>query len=97
MLKTALTLACLGATSVAALAFETPKFDRKIEHAAIMQVSKKMGALRETMTAELPVLATEIPAQPELDAGQTAGIVDNAPVQGPEKRKNFWFVAGVYE
>jgi hypothetical protein len=97
MLKTALTLACLGATSVAALAFETPKFDRKIERAAIMQVSKKMGALRETMAAELTVLVTEIPAQPELDTEQTAGIAGSASMQGPAMPKAFWFVAGVYD
>ena len=101
MLKTALTLACLGATTLAALAFETPKYDHKIERAAIMQVGKKMGALRETMATELPVIVTEIPAQRELDSEQTAGILVNAaqkgPMQGPAAPKAFWFVAGVYE
>jgi hypothetical protein len=97
MLKTALTLACFGATTVAALAFETPKFDRKIERAAIVQVGKKMGALRETLATELPVSVTEIAAQPELDTEQTAGIASAAPMQGPAMPEAFWFVAGVYE
>lgn len=97
MLKTALALTCLAATSLTAQAFETPKYDRKIEQAAIAQVGKKLGALREGVDAELPVTVAEIPAAPELDFDQTAGVLERAPVQGPAIPKKFWFVAGVYQ
>lgn len=97
MLKTALAFACLCAGLTSASAFEAPKYDRKIERAAIAQVGKKMGALRETMDVELPIAVTEVPETAPLDAEETAGIDLDArgPMQGPDYKK-FWFVAGVY-
>jgi hypothetical protein len=97
MLKTATALLCLCVGSTGALAFETPKYDRKIERAAIAQVSKKMGSLRETVDVELPVIVTELPEAEPLDAQETAAIEPQVrgPMQGPEY-KAFWYVAGVY-
>jgi hypothetical protein len=97
MLKTATALLCLCVGSTGALAFETPKYDRKIERAAIAQVGKKMGALRETVDVELPVIVTELQEAQPLDAQETAGIDPEVrgPMQGPAYKK-FWFVAGVY-
>jgi hypothetical protein len=95
MLKTALALACLCAATVAAPAFETQKYDAKIERAAIAQVGKKMGALRETVELELPVAATEIPVASNLD--ETAGIPEPHTMQAPAAPKMFRIVAGNYQ
>jgi hypothetical protein len=97
MLKTATALFCLCAVSTTALAFETPKYDRKIERAAIAQVGKKMGALRETVDVELPITVTELPEAEPLDDQETAAIEPRARglMQGPVFKK-FWFAAGVY-
>jgi hypothetical protein len=98
MLKTALAFACLGVGLTHASAFETPKYDRKIERAAIAQVGKKMGALRETVDVELTVIVSELPEAEPLDREETAGIdvTERGPMQGPVHKK-FWFVAGVYQ
>jgi hypothetical protein len=95
MLKTALTLICLCAVTAAAPAFETQKYDTKIERAAIAQVGKKLGALRETVELELPVAATEIPVASNPDV--TAGIPQPHTVPASAAPKMFRIVAGNYQ
>ena len=96
MLKTAI-LTTLLCTFLGGVAFsaEAPAYDRKIERAAIAQVAKKMGGLRESMTVDVPMSASA-----DLDMAQTAGIAEqpNEPrFHALQTPKNFWFVAGVYD
>lgn len=100
MLKTALLVTfAMTAFGTKANAYETPNYDRKIEHAAIQQVAKKMGALRETLTVETRIAEPEMAMNIDLDLGQTAGIgpQPNEPrFPAPGKHKNFRIIAGEY-
>ena len=76
MLKTAL-LTTLAVTwmGTKAFAIETPKYDRKIERAAIERVARKMGGLRETLDVEVKIAAADTAALPlELDQTPTATV-----------------------
>jgi hypothetical protein len=101
MLKTALltTLAVMW-IGTKAFAVETPKYDRKIERAAMEQVAKKMGGLRETLEAEIKIAAADAAAAlPELDLAPTSTVLvqPNEPrFPNPAKTKNFRIIAGEY-
>lgn len=95
MLKTAilttLAAAWLGAN---ALAMETPKYDRKIERAAMARVAMKMGGLRETLEAD-----AKIAARVMLDPTPTASVLvqPNEPrFPRPAPPRNFRIIAGEY-
>ena len=96
MLKTALyvTLA-MGALGTGANAFETAKYDRKIEQAAVNQVAKKMGALRESVDAETNVAVADMTQLPELDMVPTSGAWAR-PSRTPQPQVFFRIIAGEY-
>jgi hypothetical protein len=100
MLKTAILTLGFCALGSGALAVETPKFDRKIERAAIERVAAKMGGLRETLAEEIKVAAADIAALPvELDLAPTATVLvqPNEPrFPKPVEVKNFRIIAGEY-
>ena len=101
MLKTALlttlTVMWLGTK---AFAIETPKYDRKIERAAMERVALKMGGLRETLDVEIKIAVADVAAlRLKLDLTPTATVL----VQPNEPRfprsaeiKNFRIIAGEY-
>jgi hypothetical protein len=99
MLKTALISLGFCVVGTGAFAIETPKYDRKIERAAMEQVAKKMGDLRETIVVEAKIIEPEMALNIDLDLGQTAGIAAEPTkplLPMPEKPKNFRIIAGEY-
>ena len=99
MLKTAMLTLGLCVLGTNAFAIETPRYDRKIERAAMLQVAKKMGTLRETFTVETRIAEPEMALNLTLDPGQTGGIAaqPNEPrFPLAEKPKNFRIIAGEY-
>ena len=97
MLKTALltTLAVMW-LGTKAFAVETPKYDRKIERAAMERVALKMGSLRETLGAEVKAAALPL----KLDPTPTAGVLvqPNEPrFPKPAHVRNFTIIAGEYD
>jgi hypothetical protein len=103
MLKTALLTLGFCVVGTGAFAIETPKYDRKIERAAMEQVARKMGDLRETLVVEAriaePVMALNTDLDIKLDLGQTAGIAAKPKkphLSAPKKPKNFRIIAGEY-
>ena len=99
MLKTAMLTLGLCVSGTNAFAAETPSYDRKIERAAILQVAKKMGALRETLADETRIAEPEMAMNVDIDLGQTMSIAaqPNEP-RFPlhDKPKNFRIIAGEY-
>lgn len=103
MLKTALLTLGFCVVGTGAFAIETPKYDRKIERAAMERVATKMGALRETIIVEAkiaePEMALNADLDIKLDLGQTAGIAaqpNELRLAAPEKPKNYRVIAGDY-
>jgi hypothetical protein len=101
MLKTALlttlTVMLLGTKG---FAVETPKYDRKIERAAMERAASKMGGLRETLEVEIKAAAADVTAAPlELDFAPTSTVLvqPNEPrFPKPAETKNFRIIAGEY-
>ena len=98
MLKTAmLTTLAMMWLGTKAFALETPKYDRKIERAAMERVALKMGGLRETLDVEIKVAAA---APLELDLSPTATVLvqPNEPrFPRPVEVKSFRIIAGEYD
>lgn len=101
MLKTALLTIGYCAFGSSAFAIETPKYDRKIERAAMIQVARKIGGLRATFDVETKVAAADRPALPlNLDPTPTATVMvhPNAPRFANQAQfKNFTIIAGEYD
>ncbi len=101
MLKTALltTLAMMW-LGTKAFAVETPKYDLKIERAAVERVASKMGGLRETLEIEIKIaLADAASVPPKLDLAPTSTVLvqPNEPrFPRPVEIKNFRIIAGEY-
>jgi hypothetical protein len=100
MLKTALLTLGFCVLGSGAFAVETPKYDRKIERAAIDRAAAKMGSLRETLAEEIKVATADLAALPvELDLAPTATVFGqpNEPrFPEPVELKNFRIIAGEY-
>jgi hypothetical protein len=101
MLKTAMLTLGLTALGAGALAAEMPKYDRKIERAAMERVAAKVGGLRETLDVEIKVALADVAALPiELDLAPTATVLarHGEPQQSePVEIKNFRIIAGEYD
>jgi hypothetical protein len=101
MLKTALltTLAAMW-LGTKAFAVETPKYDRKIERAAIERVAAKLGGLRETLDAGVKFAAADVAPLPlKLDLTPTATVLvqPNEPrFPRPARARHFTIIAGEY-
>lgn len=99
MLKTALLTLGLCVLGSGAFAVEKPRYDRKIERAAIDRVAMKMGGLRETLEVEVKLAAADV-AVPQLDPAPTAGVLvqPNEPrFPKPAHVRNFTIIAGEYD
>jgi hypothetical protein len=100
MLKTAIMTLGFCVLGSGALAVESPKFDHKIEQAAIERAAAKMGGLRETLEAEIKVAAADVHVSPlRLDPTPTATVFTqpNEPrFPAPAEVKNFRIIAGEY-
>jgi hypothetical protein len=100
MLKTAMLTLGFCALGSSALAIETPKYDRKIERAAMERVASKMGGLRETLEVEIKFAVADVAALPvKLDLTPTAAVnvQPNEPrFPKPAEVKNFRIIAGEY-
>jgi hypothetical protein len=100
MLKTAILTLGFCVLGSGAFAAETPKYDRKIERAAMERVALKMGGLRATLDVEIRVAEADIAALPvELDLAPTATVFvqPNEPrFPRPAEVKNFRIIAGEY-
>jgi hypothetical protein len=101
MLKTAIMTLGICVLASSALAVETPKYDLKIERAAIERVALKMGGLRETLDVEIKVAVADVAALPIiLDLTPTATVLvqPNEPrFPKPAEVKNFRIIAGEYD
>lgn len=101
MLKTAVLTLGLCVLGQNALAVETPKYDRKIERAAMERAARKVGALRQTLNVEIKAGtgdAADLPRQ--LDLEPTAGVLaqpDKSVLPEPVEIKNFTIIAGEYD
>jgi hypothetical protein len=102
MLKTAMltTLAVMW-IGTKAFAVEMPKYDRKIERAAMERVALKMGGLRATLEVAVKLAMADVAALPlNLDPTPTATVLvqPNEPrFPRPEEVKNFRIIAGEYD
>jgi hypothetical protein len=100
MLKTAVMTLGFCVLGSGASAVETPKYDRKIERAAMERVALKMGSLRETLEVEIKVAVADVAALPiKLDPTPTATVLvqPNEPrFPKPAEVKNFRIIAGEY-
>jgi hypothetical protein len=101
MLKTAVLTLGLCVLGSGACAVETPKYDRKIERAAIERAAAKMGVLRQTLEVEIKVAAADATVlPPKLDPAPTATVFvqPNEPrFPKPARVKNFVIIAGEYD
>lgn len=97
MLKAAMIALGVGALGTGAVALEMPTYDRKIERAAMVQVAKKMGALRETLLH--PATIVDDSGMTQFDMQTTSGIFaqPNEPRFGtPQAPKYYFILAGSY-
>jgi hypothetical protein len=100
MLKTAIMTLGICVLGSSAFAVETPKYDRKIERAAMERVALKMGGLRETLEVEIKYAVADVAVLPvKLDLTPTATVFvqPNEPrFPRPAQVKNFRIIAGEY-
>ncbi len=97
MLKTAVITIGISALGTGAFAVEMPKYDRKIERAAIVQVARKMGALRQTLLH--PAVIVDRSGVTPFDMQTTSGIFTqpNEPRFGTLQAPKYYFIlAGSY-
>jgi hypothetical protein len=98
MLKTAVLTLGLSVLGASAFAVETPNYDRKIERAAIEQVAKKLGGLRETLDIDVKVAVAALPVELDLPPTATVFAQPNEPrFPKPAEVKNFRIIAGEYD
>jgi hypothetical protein len=98
MLKTAILTLGICVLGSSAFAVETPKYDRKIERAAMERVALKMGGLRETLDVEIRVAdIAALPVGLDLAPTATVFVQPNEPrFPRPAEVKNFRIIAGEY-